>query len=931
MAGLADSLHCIYFAITQQDLHRLTLCSTESAVTDANSRSIVARIIYVTDNEVTTGAAGTSAAAVSVTTIVYTVSTTVSEQSTTITDYFTNTDVVTLFPTLVPGNVSMTESPTIPPVVYTPSTTTVHSTLSANSTIGASSTVVVNSPSPALSPTASPTETAACLTDNDGFYTDDTGITYESRCNWWTNGDTIATFGPGYTAEMCLEACSMVFPGCIVALYANSDGGYCSLQSSGGDQWQVLFGYDLYERVTMHVGINSSQSPVAASSPSPDAFSTLTASPTNTLLSTEPGLPGGPTSVTATLEMISAVSNSTFISPGLKITPMPISALPSLQSSVGQCMPTAIPDVARVSCPDSNLQIFANASNSRYFEIACDQIYAAVEWTYINGLDIGGCANACYGACDAFQYGYSDCALYTSVTATASSSGYTLGTVVASPTQSECISTALTASSSTSPSTSLMSAVSTGAPCPGSNNSVYIDANERAYKVSCGHDLAADFMSAFYYVDNDEWCLELCDQTDGCVGAARTIPYYDACLMYSEIYDVGPSGSGYNAFVLLQPSSNASSSVATSATTTSTGPASTSVISCPGSDHSIYTDPSDGQTYQVHCESAFTSPGSEDLTHFTNIRGRYTFAECAAFCNSTACPGFVYSGTSDACGIYSDSVDGASSAVPGEATAVTLASAFTASSTPIPISSRISLEVASSVALSAEAPTVSENAIFPSSFSSQQSGFATATAYNNATSGVAFASSHTAASAPAAPSTVASLFSTTFTDAGVADVSSPATSPEAPSWSSSIESQMQPSPSVSSLLVPGSQSSGFATTTISSSVGTPANASTPSEAPLTCPQSNSTIYTAADGAQFLIGCNLDLKEGGYDLYRTVETTFQSCIDACDAAGPSSCQGVSWVPYGQSESYCYAKPGELRNRFLCFAKQILSRLESSFLP
>ena len=64
------------------------------------------------------------------------------------------------------------------------------------------------------------------------------------------------------------------------------------------------------------------------------------------------------------------------------------------------------------------------------------------------------------------------------------------------------------------------------------------------------------------------------------------------------------------------------------------------------------------------------------------------------------------------------------------------------------------------------------------------------------------------------------------------------------------------------------------------------------------PEDNGKTYTAKNGGQYKVECGLDYAGG--DLQRVdAETTFQSCMDACDAT--TGCIDVSWV-WGS----CYMK-------------------------
>ena len=76
-------------------------------------------------------------------------------------------------------------------------------------------------------------------------------------------------------------------------------------------------------------------------------------------------------------------------------------------------------------------------------------------------------------------------------------------------------------------------------------------------------------------------------------------------------------------------------------------------------------------------------------------------------------------------------------------------------------------------------------------------------------------------------------------------------------------------------------------------------------APL-CPSASGSIYIGADGSRFRIDCNKDYPNGG--LIQANASSFQVCVDACDAVG-IVCAGVSYTPAGNttsSQPTCYLK-------------------------
>jgi len=55
-------------------------------------------------------------------------------------------------------------------------------------------------------------------------------------------------------------------------------------------------------------------------------------------------------------------------------------------------------------------------------------------------------------------------------------------------------------------------------------------------------------------------------------------------------------------------------------------------------------------------------------------------------------------------------------------------------------------------------------------------------------------------------------------------------------------------------------------------------------------------------------CRYDLADtSGNPETVTIQTSLQACISACDVALSGQCPGVTWVPTGQTQQYCYYKP------------------------
>lgn len=87
------------------------------------------------------------------------------------------------------------------------------------------SSVEPSSSTPVSSPEVSPTAEPGCQSDGDGFYTDAFGVTYRALCSFWNGGEQINSLGPGYTADSCLNACSMMLPECAGVVFSVSEGG----------------------------------------------------------------------------------------------------------------------------------------------------------------------------------------------------------------------------------------------------------------------------------------------------------------------------------------------------------------------------------------------------------------------------------------------------------------------------------------------------------------------------------------------------------------------------------------------------------------------------------------------------------------------------------------------------------------------------------
>ncbi|KAI1465596.1 uncharacterized protein F4812DRAFT_103735 [Daldinia caldariorum] len=97
----------------------------------------------------------------------------------------------------------------------------------------------------------------------------------------------------------------------------------------------------------------------------------------------------------------------------------------------------------------------------------------------------------------------------------------------------------------------------------------------------------------------------------------------------------------------------------------------------------------------------------------------------------------------------------------------------------------------------------------------------------------------------------------------------------------------------------------------SNSDGTPTS-SNPSSAttstPITCPQSNGTIYEGAGNEPFLVVCNVDYNSnyagsGTTDIGNEETSSVEDCIDTC--AGNSTCVGAGWGNY-EGRYICWMK-------------------------
>lgn len=91
-----------------------------------------------------------------------------------------------------------------------------------------------------------------------------------------------------------------------------------------------------------------------------------------------------------------------------------------------------------------------------------------------------------------------------------------------------------------------------------------------------------------------------------------------------------------------------------------------------------------------------------------------------------------------------------------------------------------------------------------------------------------------------------------------------------------------------------------------SSIVPPPSSSGQPSASVSCPADNGTLSVGPDGRLFSVGCDLDLRLTFTG--RTVQPSFKSCLDECDAQGPSG-GGVSWVPSGQDQTWCWYKTGQ----------------------
>ncbi|PSN61392.1 WSC-domain-containing protein [Corynespora cassiicola Philippines] len=117
------------------------------------------------------------------------------------------------------------------------------------------------------------------------------------------------------------------------------------------------------------------------------------------------------------------------------------------------------------------------------------------------------------------------------------------------------------------------------------------------------------------------------------------------------------------------------------------------------------------------------------------------------------------------------------------------------------------------------------------------------------------------------------------------------------SSSTSQASSSTTSSSSSSTLSSGSSSSSSSTSTSSAAAPTPTG-------PISCPSSDSTSYTAPNGAVYRIDCFTDRQ--GFDLSVAFAATLEQCLASCGAT--NGCKVVVWIATTSGTSPCYIKSG-----------------------
>nr|POE77657.1 wsc domain-containing protein [Quercus suber] len=345
----------------------------------------------------------------------------------------------------------------------------------------------------------------------------------------------------------------------------------------------------------------------------------------------------------------------------------------SVTGSVTSTSAPATATTSALSCPGSNSTVYTSGSGNQYLiECSIDHVGGDIASTSVNSLaqciaacdQQAGCIDVSLSGVGCYMKGTLGAAVaaanvYGAKLLTGTSSSSSSSSVSSVSTSSVSTSTASTSTVSQTSTTTSASATASVVSCPGSNSTTYVS-NGLSFLIECGIDHIGGDMSSLT-VGSLSQCIDTCANTPGCVDVSLS---GTACYLKSSVG--GPRYNGVNGGKLITNSSSASSSVSSSATTSasstsssatvsasstssassisssttfvtssstsstssSSASASATALACPASNNTIYTAPTNNQSFLIEC--GIDHPGGDmGVVQVSN------FTQCVNACDTT--------------------------------------------------------------------------------------------------------------------------------------------------------------------------------------------------------------------------------------------------------------------------------------------------------
>lgn len=443
------------------------------------------------------------------------------------------------------------------------------------------------------------------------------------------------------------------------------------------------------------------------------------------------------------------------------------------------------------------------------------------------------------------------------------------------------------AANPTSTSTTSSTPTATALSCPSANNTMYNATNGANFMIECGIDRSGGDMGMVYVAAGSiSQCLEKCANTTGCQDVSLS---GSACYMKSKIMTAQGNSGIVGGRIMLASSASSSSASASTTSASSTGSSSkasltmatSTIASSSGSSSNLASSSSNSSSL---ASSTIASSSGSSSGHASSTTGS--------------------SGSSSSLASSSGSSSSLASSTTGSSTASasptsTLCPATNNQTLTDTNGNNYTIHCSADSSVGSYANAQAAKSYLDCMTQCDKSTGCTAFTYVGGTygsgSGTCWLKNSASGMVSAATNYIFGVLNNTASVSTTSSKSSSSASfTTSMSSSASSVSSVNSVNSVNSASSASSASSGSTTTTGSSGA---ASATATSNAVLSCPDSNSTVYTASNGNQYMIECGID-RSGG-DLAMKYVNNFEGCIMAC--AFTSGCVDVSL-----SGSACYMK-------------------------